>query len=79
MKRQDERQHIAMVNATQDINAKLATEVTGLRDQIRNEEQTRDQLFGETLKATGEFAPGVRVNMSRPAKCPNSSPSRWPA
>lgn len=52
LKRQDERQHIAMVNATQEVNAKLATEVTGLRDQIRKEEQTRDELFGKTLEAT---------------------------
>jgi hypothetical protein len=51
-KRQDERQHIAMVNATQDINTKLATEVEGLRKQIRDKEQDRDKLFGQTLQAT---------------------------
>lgn len=51
-KRQDERQHIAMVNSTQDINTALATEVTGLRQQIRTEEQSRDKLFGQTLEAT---------------------------
>jgi hypothetical protein len=51
-KRQDERQHIAMVNSTQDINTKLATEVEGLRKQIREKEQDRDKLFGQTLDAT---------------------------
>jgi hypothetical protein len=52
IKRQDERQHIAMVNATQDINTRLAKEVEGLRAQIRTEEQARDDSFKKTLEAT---------------------------
>jgi hypothetical protein len=52
IKRQDERQHIAMVNATQEINTRLANEVAGLRQQIRTEEQARDASFKTTLEAT---------------------------
>ena len=52
IKRADERQHIAMVNATQNINTSLAKEVEGLLAQIRTEEQARDDSFKKTLDAT---------------------------
>jgi signal transduction histidine kinase len=50
--KQDQRQHIAAVAATQENNQKLTTEVISLRDQIRKAEQDRDTLFGKTLEAT---------------------------
>jgi hypothetical protein len=53
--KQDQRDHIAAVAATQTINEQLAADVTGLRQQIRTEEQTRDKLFGETLAATEQL------------------------
>ena len=49
---QNQRDHIAAVAATQDLNQKLATEVTGLRQQIRTEQQARDASFAKALDAT---------------------------
>lgn len=45
----------AAVAATQQNNEQLSSEVTGLRDQIRNEQQKRDQAFATTLSATEEL------------------------
>jgi len=53
--KQDERGNLAAFAATQDNNTRLATEVAGLRQQIRTEEQTRDKLFGQTLTATEQL------------------------
>jgi myosin heavy subunit len=50
--KQDQRNHIAAVAATQDNNTRLATEVTDLRQAIRTAEQARDQSFATTLAAT---------------------------
>jgi myosin heavy subunit len=50
--KQDQRNHIAAVAATQDNNTRLATEVTSLRQQIRTAEQARDEAFATTLTAT---------------------------
>jgi hypothetical protein len=53
--KQNQRDHIAAVASTQKINEGLATEVTGLRQQIRQEEQARDAAFTRTLEATEEL------------------------
>jgi len=52
---QNQRDHIAAVAATQKINEGLATEVTGLRQQIRTAQQDRDRLFKTALDATEEL------------------------
>lgn len=49
---QDSREKVAMVASTQKINEGLATEVTGLRQDIRTNEQARDASFKTTLDAT---------------------------
>lgn len=45
----------AAVAATQQNNQRLADEVTGLRADIRTNEQARDQAFATTLKATEDL------------------------
>ncbi len=50
--KQDSREHVAAVASTQKINEGLATEVTGLRQDIRTNEQARDASFKTTLDAT---------------------------
>jgi ABC-type Na+ efflux pump permease subunit len=52
---QQQRQHIAAVASTQALNQGLATEVTGLRHQIRTEQQARDASFAKTLDATEQL------------------------
>ncbi len=53
--KQNQRDHIAAVAATQAINQGLATEVTGLRQQIRTAQQDRDKLFKTALDATEQL------------------------
>ncbi|HEX5471635.1 MAG TPA: hypothetical protein VFW73_07095, partial [Lacipirellulaceae bacterium] len=53
--KQNQRDHIAAVAATQAINQGLATEVTGLRQKIRTAQQDRDKLFKTALDATEEL------------------------
>jgi chromosome segregation ATPase len=45
----------AMVAATQANNQRLADEVTGLRTDIRTNEEARDKAFATTLKATEDL------------------------
>jgi hypothetical protein len=47
-----QREHIAAVASTQKLNEGLTTEATGLRQQIRTEQQARDAAFAKTLEAT---------------------------
>src|SRR5215211_7184230 len=47
--RQNQRDHIAAFDATQKINVALATDVTGLRTQIRKTMEDRDKLFKTAL------------------------------
>jgi hypothetical protein len=49
---QQQRQHIAAVESTQELNEGLTKEATGLRQQIRDEQQARDAAFAKTLEAT---------------------------
>ena len=49
---QQEREHIAAVALTQALNEGLSNEATGLRQQIRTEQQARDAAFAKTLDAT---------------------------
>jgi hypothetical protein len=49
---QQQREHIAAVASTQKLNEGLTTEATGLRQQIRTEQQARDAAFAKTLEAT---------------------------
>jgi hypothetical protein len=51
----ERREATAMVAATQANNQRLADEVTGLRQDIRTNEQARDQAFHTTLTATEEL------------------------
>jgi predicted nucleic acid-binding Zn-ribbon protein len=53
--KQNQRDHIAAVAATQAINQGLATEVSGLRQQIRTAQQDRDKLFKTALDATEQL------------------------
>jgi predicted nucleic acid-binding Zn-ribbon protein len=53
--KQDSREATAAVSATQQNNEKLATEVAGLRQDIRTNQQRRDEAFAATLKATEEL------------------------
>jgi hypothetical protein len=48
----DQREHIAAVKATQDLNTQLAGEVTDLRSKLRDEQQARDAAFAKALDAT---------------------------
>jgi vacuolar-type H+-ATPase subunit I/STV1 len=50
--RQQQREHIAAVAHTQSLNEGLTKEATGLRQQIRTEQQARDAAFAKTLEAT---------------------------
>lgn len=50
--RQKEREHIQAVASTQKLNEGLTQEATGLRQQIRSEQQARDAAFAKTLEAT---------------------------
>lgn len=49
---QNQREHIAAVKATQDLNADLTTKVNSLRTQIKDEQQIRDRVFKQALVAT---------------------------
>ena len=49
------REATAMVASTQETNAGLMKEVTGLREDIRTTQQARDESFAATLKATTEL------------------------
>ncbi len=51
----ERRDATAAVAATQQNNQRLAEEVTGLREDIRTNEQARDQAFATTLQATEEL------------------------
>jgi len=51
----ERRDATAAVAATQVNNQRLADEVTGLRQDIRTNEQARDQAFATTLKATEDL------------------------
>jgi hypothetical protein len=53
--KQNQRDHIAAVAATQAINQTLAGEVGDLRQKIRNEQQTRDRVFKTALDATEQL------------------------
>jgi hypothetical protein len=53
--KQQEREQIASVASTQELNKGLTTEVTGLRQQIRTEQQARDAAVAATLNATEEL------------------------
>jgi hypothetical protein len=50
--RQTDRQQVAAVASTQALNESLTNEVTGLRGQVRSEQQARDAAFAATLEAT---------------------------
>lgn len=52
---QDRREATAMVASTQENNVGLMKEVTGLRQEIRDTQQARDESFASTLKATTEL------------------------
>jgi hypothetical protein len=49
---QEQNKHIAAVASTQKLNEGLTNEATGLRQQIRTEQQARDAAFAKTLEAT---------------------------
>jgi hypothetical protein len=53
--KQNQRDHIAAVASTQELNKGLATEVGGLRDMIRKAQLSRDSLFKQALDATEEL------------------------
>jgi hypothetical protein len=53
--RQERREATAAVAATQQNNARLAEEVTKLREDIRTNQQARDQAFATTLQSTEEL------------------------
>jgi len=53
--KQERREATAAVAATQQNNEKLAGEVTTLRQDIRSNQQLRDQAFASALKATEEL------------------------
>ncbi len=53
--RQNQREHIAAVASTQEINKNLNTEVADLRGKVRDEQLKRDRLFKEALNATEEL------------------------
>jgi hypothetical protein len=52
---QNQRGQLAAVASTQDLNQKLTAEVTGLRTQVRTEEQARDDAFTKALNATEQL------------------------
>jgi hypothetical protein len=53
--KQQQREQLASVSSTQELNKGLAAEVTGLRQQIRTEQQARDAAVNATLTATEEL------------------------
>lgn len=52
---QNQRDHIAAVKSTQDLNTNLTAQVTDLRTRIKNEQQTRDSMFKQALVATEQL------------------------
>lgn len=52
---QNQREHIAAVKATQELNADLTAKVNSLRTQIKDEQQLRDRMFKQALVATEEL------------------------
>jgi chromosome segregation ATPase len=53
--KQQQREQIASVSSTQELNKGLVAEVTGLRSQIRTEQQARDAAVAATLTATEDL------------------------
>jgi myosin heavy subunit len=53
--KQNQRDHIAAFNATQELNKGLTAEVTGLRQTVKTAQQARDTLFKTALDATEEL------------------------
>lgn len=53
--RRNRREHTAAFEATQQINQRLAGEVTNLRDDIRANQEARDTAFASSLEATEEL------------------------
>ncbi len=53
--KQDQRQATAMVASTQESSVGLMKEVTGLRKEMRDTQQARDQAFATTLTTTSEL------------------------
>jgi hypothetical protein len=53
--KQNQRDHIAAVAATQEINKTLNGEVASLRTQVRTEQQNRDKAFKAALVATEQL------------------------
>ena len=53
--KQQQREQIASVSSTQELNKGLVTEVTGLRQDIRTEQQARDAAVAATLTATEQL------------------------
>lgn len=53
--RQKEKEQLAAVSATQELNKGLTTEVSGLRQQIRTEQQARDSAVAATMTATEDL------------------------
>jgi hypothetical protein len=53
--RANERSQLATMTATQELNKGLTAEITGLRQQIRDEQQARDAAVATTLTATEQF------------------------
>ncbi len=53
--KQERREATAAVAATQQNNERLATEVTSLRQDIRTNQQRRDEAFNSLVKATDEL------------------------
>jgi hypothetical protein len=52
---QNQREHIAALKATQDLNTALTADVTDLRQRIRTAQQARDVSFKTALDATEEL------------------------
>jgi hypothetical protein len=53
--KQQQREQLASVSSTQELNKGLAAEVTGLRQQIRMEQQARDAAVSDTMTATEQL------------------------
>lgn len=53
--KQQQREQIASVSSTQELNKGLVAEVTGLRNDIRTEQQARDAAVAATLTATEDL------------------------
>ena len=74
-----QREHIAAVAATQELNKGLTTEVTGLRQQIRTEQQARDAAVRRHARRHRGAAPGQRRIRNGSRSATSSSRSRSPA